>query len=78
MGRTVPEDEPDVAFVSTPHWYRVDKLFREANTVKEKTLSEDELKTDAGEKLIRAALISCGSIHALLIRVHPIFICCNP
>jgi hypothetical protein len=31
----------------------VDKLFREANTVGEKTLSEAELKTAAGEKLIR-------------------------
>jgi hypothetical protein len=31
----------------------VDKLFREANTVGEKTLSETELKTPAGEKLIR-------------------------
>jgi len=31
----------------------VDKLFREANTVGEKTLSEAELKTPAGEKLIR-------------------------
>jgi hypothetical protein len=31
----------------------VDKLFKEANTVGEKTLSEDELKTPAGEKLIR-------------------------
>jgi hypothetical protein len=31
----------------------VDKLFREANTVGEKTLSEEELKTPAGEKLIR-------------------------
>jgi hypothetical protein len=31
----------------------VDNLFREANTVGEKTLSEDELKTPAGEKLIR-------------------------
>jgi hypothetical protein len=31
----------------------IDKLFREANTVGEKTLSEEELKTPAGEKLIR-------------------------
>jgi hypothetical protein len=31
----------------------IDKLFREANTVGEKTLSEKELKTPAGEKLIR-------------------------
>jgi hypothetical protein len=31
----------------------VDKLFREANTVGEKTLSEQELKSPAGEKLIR-------------------------
>jgi hypothetical protein len=31
----------------------VDKLFREANTVGQKTLSEEELKTPAGEKLIR-------------------------
>jgi hypothetical protein len=31
----------------------VDKLFKEANTVGEKTLSEEELKTAAGEKLIR-------------------------
>jgi hypothetical protein len=31
----------------------VDKLFREANTVGEKTLSEEELKSPAGEKLIR-------------------------
>jgi hypothetical protein len=31
----------------------VDKLFKEANTVGEKTLSEEELKTPAGEKLIR-------------------------
>jgi hypothetical protein len=31
----------------------VEKLFKEANTVGEKTLSEQELKTPAGEKLIR-------------------------
>jgi hypothetical protein len=31
----------------------VDKLFKEANTVGQKTLSETELKTPAGEKLIR-------------------------
>jgi hypothetical protein len=31
----------------------VDKLFKDANTVGEKTLSEEELKTAAGEKLIR-------------------------
>jgi hypothetical protein len=31
----------------------VDKLFREANTVGEKTLSEAELNAPAGEKLIR-------------------------
>jgi hypothetical protein len=31
----------------------VDKLFREANTVGEKTVSEAELNTPAGEKLIR-------------------------
>jgi hypothetical protein len=30
----------------------VDRLFKEANTVGEKTLSETELKTPAGEKLI--------------------------
>jgi hypothetical protein len=30
-----------------------DKLFREANTVGDKTLSEEELKSPAGEKLIR-------------------------
>jgi hypothetical protein len=31
----------------------IEKLFRQANTVGEKTLSEEELKTPAGEKLIR-------------------------
>jgi len=31
----------------------VDKLFRKANTVGEKTLSEKELKTPSGKKLIR-------------------------
>jgi hypothetical protein len=42
---------PTLSSVEFLAW--VDKLFREANTVGQKTLSEEELKTPAGEKLIR-------------------------